>query len=98
MVYCFYLAAIFNCNFFLQNIEFILFFQQTSLEQWRKVFAVTAVIAVGTYFFYQAFGTADVQGWNFPDGRIPPAQIESDLRPLKAKKTRRRESEDVAEG
>lgn len=71
--------------------------ENTSLEQWRKVFAVTAVIAVGTYFFYQAFGTAEVQSWNFPDGRIPPTQ-ESDLRPLKEKKNGSRESEGVAEG
>lgn len=61
------------------------------------MFGVTAVIAVGTYFFYQFFGTADVQSWNFPDGRIPPAQ-ESDMRPLKAKKNSYRESENAAEG
>uniref|UniRef100_A0A1B6CNY2 Major facilitator superfamily (MFS) profile domain-containing protein n=1 Tax=Clastoptera arizonana TaxID=38151 RepID=A0A1B6CNY2_9HEMI len=64
----------------------------TSLEQWRKVFAVTSVIGVGTYFFFQFFGTAKVQAWNYPDGKIP----DEDLQPLKSKKATRRDSADFA--
>jgi hypothetical protein len=44
---------------------------QQSLEQWRKVFGVTAAIAVGTYGMFQAFGTADIQAWNYPGKKYP---------------------------
>ncbi|XP_039277937.1 sialin isoform X1 [Nilaparvata lugens] len=72
--------------------------ENTSLEQWRKVFAVTAMISVGTYFFYQAFGTAEVQSWNYPDGNIPPPHTESDLHPLKSKENGKKDDkEDPAE-
>lgn len=64
----------------------------TSLEQWRKVFAVTAVIGVGTYFFFQVFGTSKVQPWNYPDGKIP----DEDTQPLKSKRATRRDSADFA--
>ncbi|XP_071438894.1 sialin isoform X2 [Hetaerina americana] len=42
-----------------------------SLEQWRKVFGVTSVVAVATYVIFQIFGTAEIQSWNYPDGSSP---------------------------
>lgn len=32
---------------------------------------MAAVIASGTYFMYQLYGTADVQPWNYPEKRLP---------------------------
>ncbi|CAH1406089.1 unnamed protein product [Nezara viridula] len=37
----------------------------TTLEQWRKVFGISSVVAVGTYVMYQVFGTSEVQSWNY---------------------------------
>lgn len=39
----------------------------TTLDQWRKVFGVSSVVAVGTYFMYQVYGTSEVQKWNYPE-------------------------------
>jgi hypothetical protein len=44
---------------------------QQSLEQWRKVFGVTAIVAVGTYFMFQFYGTSDIQAWNYPNKKYP---------------------------
>lgn len=51
------------------------FSPQRSLEQWRKVFWISAIVAAGTYVMFQIFGTADVQKWNYPEGR---PQLEED--------------------
>ncbi|XP_043479113.1 sialin-like [Leptopilina heterotoma] len=53
-----------------------------SLDAWRTVFGVTAVIACGTYVVYQIFGTADIQAWNYPDQKFPPS-VQEDWQPLK---------------
>lgn len=45
-----------------------------SLEQWRIVFAVTAIVSVSTYFMFQIYGTDEVQAWNYPDNK-PPVQM-----------------------
>lgn len=37
----------------------------TTLEQWRKVFGISSVVAVATYVMYQVFGTSEVQSWNY---------------------------------
>ncbi|XP_014270922.1 sialin isoform X1 [Halyomorpha halys] len=37
----------------------------TTLEQWRKVFGISSVVAVATYIMYQVFGTSEVQSWNY---------------------------------
>ncbi|KAH8338974.1 hypothetical protein KR059_007657, partial [Drosophila kikkawai] len=38
--------------------------QEDSIEQWRNVFQVSAIISICTYGFYQIFGTAEIQTWN----------------------------------
>ncbi|XP_030562582.1 vesicular glutamate transporter 3 isoform X1 [Drosophila novamexicana] len=38
--------------------------QEDSIDQWRTVFEVSAIIAMLTYMFYQWFGTAEIQSWN----------------------------------
>lgn len=83
-------TKIFFFNLLISSILISMF--QTSLEQWRKVFGVTAVIGVGTYFFFQVFGTSKVQSWNYPDGKIP----DEDTQPLKSKRATRRDSADFA--
>lgn len=45
-------------------------------------------VGVGTYFFFQAFGTSKVQPWNYPDGKIP----EEDTEPLRKDKTSQQDS------
>lgn len=44
---------------------FFKFMLQTTLEQWRKVFGISSVVAVVTYVMYQVFGTSEVQSWNY---------------------------------
>ncbi|XP_014246638.1 sialin isoform X2 [Cimex lectularius] len=55
----------------------------TTLGQWRKVFGITSIVAVGTYFVYQAFGTSEVQSWNYPKETKQLPQIEQ-KEPLKS--------------
>lgn len=69
----------------------MLFFQ-TSLEQWRKVFSVACSVGVGTYFFFQVFGTSNIQPWNYPAETFP----EEDTKPFNNKKATRRDSTDLA--
>ncbi|KAH8272183.1 hypothetical protein KR018_008780 [Drosophila ironensis] len=38
--------------------------QEDSIDQWRIVFEVAAIISVLTYIVYQVFGTAEIQQWN----------------------------------
>ncbi|XP_043661501.1 sialin isoform X2 [Drosophila teissieri] len=38
--------------------------QEDSIEQWRRVFEVSAIISILTYLIYQLFGTAEIQTWN----------------------------------
>ncbi|KAL4108027.1 hypothetical protein QTP88_018285 [Uroleucon formosanum] len=38
-----------------------------TLERWRRIFAVTACVACGTYVMYQFGGTAKEQVWNNPN-------------------------------
>nr|CAD7405287.1 unnamed protein product [Timema cristinae] len=55
-----------------------------TLEQWRHVFWVAAVVACVTYISFQCFGTADIQAWNYPDQKAPvPLNVESDSTPLR---------------
>nr|CAD7452132.1 unnamed protein product [Timema tahoe] len=62
---------------------FLLHENQT-LEQWRHVFWVAAVVACVTYISFQCFGTADIQAWNYPDQKVPvPLNVESDSTPLR---------------
>ncbi|KRK05071.1 uncharacterized protein LOC6539265 isoform X5 [Drosophila yakuba] len=35
-----------------------------SIDQWRRVFEVSAIISILTYLIYQFFGTAEIQTWN----------------------------------
>ncbi|XP_070854814.1 sialin isoform X7 [Drosophila suzukii] len=35
-----------------------------SIDQWRSVFGVAAIISIFTYLVYQIFGTAEIQSWN----------------------------------
>ncbi|XP_044315174.1 uncharacterized protein LOC108039043 isoform X4 [Drosophila rhopaloa] len=35
-----------------------------SIDQWRRVFEVSAIISILTYAVYQIFGTAEIQSWN----------------------------------
>ncbi|KAE8747674.1 hypothetical protein FOCC_FOCC005653 [Frankliniella occidentalis] len=58
--------------------------ESQSLEQWRKVFGVSAVVALVTYLFFQIFGTADIQDWNYPESNLP-SESESPNEPLKRK-------------
>ncbi|XP_050745804.1 sodium-dependent phosphate transport protein 3 isoform X12 [Drosophila biarmipes] len=37
---------------------------QDSIDQWRSVFGVSAIISILTYLVYQIFGTAEIQSWN----------------------------------
>ncbi|XP_046683647.1 sialin-like [Homalodisca vitripennis] len=62
----------------------------SGLEQWRKVFWVACCIAVSTYFFFQVFGTSEVQPWNYRDGKLP----DEDTEPLRKKKATRQDSDD----
>ncbi|XP_073992750.1 major Facilitator Superfamily Transporter 17 [Rhodnius prolixus] len=59
----------------------------TTLGQWRKVFGVTSVVAVVTYFVYQAFGTSEVQKWNYPDNEEPPLMIDQQHSPKTPEKS-----------
>jgi hypothetical protein len=52
-------------------IESVICTSQHTLEQWQKVFWLSAVVSCGTYIFFQAFGTADIQAWNYPQQKIP---------------------------
>ncbi|KAK9504843.1 hypothetical protein O3M35_009022 [Rhynocoris fuscipes] len=52
----------------------------TTLGQWRKVFGVTSIVGVGTYFVYQWFGTSEVQKWNYPE-QDEPLMVEQPLSP-----------------
>ncbi|XP_026473938.1 sialin-like [Ctenocephalides felis] len=45
--------------------------ESQNLETWRHVFYVTSVIAICTYIFFQIFGTADIQPWNYPNCKVP---------------------------
>ncbi|CAB3365410.1 Hypothetical predicted protein [Cloeon dipterum] len=55
--------------------------ENQSLEQWRIVFAVTAIVSVSTYFMFQIYGTDEVQAWNYPDSK-PPMQQDDTNTPL----------------
>jgi hypothetical protein len=52
-------------------IESVIWTSQYTLEQWQKVFWLSAVVSCGTYVFFQVFGTADIQAWNYPQQKIP---------------------------
>jgi MFS family permease len=60
--------------------------ENQSLEQWRIVFAVTAIVSVSTYFMFQIYGTDEVQAWNYPDNKPPAQMLEFDdlSQPLKS--------------
>ena len=60
--------------------------ENQSLEQWRIVFAITAIVSVSTYFVFQIYGTDEVQAWNYPDNKPPAQMIEFDdmSQPLKS--------------
>ncbi|KPU79144.1 uncharacterized protein Dana_GF26894, isoform B [Drosophila ananassae] len=38
--------------------------REDSIDQWRKVFEISAIISILTYIVYQIFGTAEIQPWN----------------------------------
>ncbi|KAH8421183.1 hypothetical protein KR009_010760, partial [Drosophila setifemur] len=38
--------------------------REDSIEQWRCVFEISAIISILTYIVYQIFGTAEIQPWN----------------------------------
>jgi len=65
-------------------IESVICTSQHTLEQWQKVFWLSAVVSCGTYIFFQAFGTADIQAWNYPQQKIPVDLIQT-LQPLNCK-------------
>jgi hypothetical protein len=72
---------------------------QQSLEQWQQVFWLAAVVSCGTYIFFQAFGTADIQVWNYPNQKIPVDLIQP-LQPVDCKQngTVFKDNEEAAEG
>ncbi|CAH0548808.1 unnamed protein product [Brassicogethes aeneus] len=55
---------------------YILDEQENRIESWRTVFYLTGVIAVGTYVFFQIWGTADIQPWNYSNGPVNTAEQE----------------------
>ncbi|PNF40129.1 Sialin [Cryptotermes secundus] len=62
----------------------ILLQESQTLEQWQQVFWLAAVISCGTYIFFQVFGTADIQVWNYPNQKIPVDLIQP-LQPANCK-------------
>ncbi|KAK3919330.1 Vesicular glutamate transporter 2 [Frankliniella fusca] len=72
--------------------------ESQSLEQWRKVFGVSAIVAMVTYIVFQIFGTADIQDWNYPESNLP-SETESPSEPLKRRpsKMNRDESDTFTE-
>ncbi|CAH0391443.1 unnamed protein product [Bemisia tabaci] len=71
--------------------------EDTSLVAWRKVFGTAAVVAIGTYSMFQLCGTAEVQSWNYPDGKIPAKTAPEDLHPLSAKPLEKNNCESAVE-
>ncbi|KAJ1522211.1 hypothetical protein ONE63_002519 [Megalurothrips usitatus] len=67
--------------------------ESQSLEQWRKVFGVSAAVAIVTYGMFQVFGTADIQDWNYPDSSAP-SESESPSEPLKRRGSHSRDGSD----
>ncbi|CAB3398457.1 unnamed protein product [Caenorhabditis bovis] len=45
--------------------------KQGSAEEWRIVFLVIVLICVVTGAFFQCFGSADIQSWDFDESRLP---------------------------
>lgn len=62
-------------------ISMTLFFQQT-LEQWRKVFLITASMLISTGLLYLLFGNSELQEWN--SGYTSSKDLET-LRPINNK-------------
>lgn len=42
---------------------------QKDLTQWQYCFVLSSIVAIVTYVFFQMFGTAKTQSWNYPLGR-----------------------------
>ncbi|XP_049801254.1 sialin-like isoform X1 [Schistocerca nitens] len=76
--------------------------ESPTLENWRHVFWVSAVVSCTTYIMFQIFGTAEIQAWNYPDQKYPltPSAEGSDqLLPLSKKEDlQQRRNHDAAEG
>jgi hypothetical protein len=72
---------------------------QQTLEQWQQVFWLAAIVSCGTYVFFQAFGTADIQAWNYPNKKEPVDLIQP-LQPLHCKQngTALKDNGESAEG
>lgn len=68
--------------------------ESQSLEQWRKVFGVSAAVAILTYGMFQIFGTADIQEWNYPDSTAV-SETESPSEPLKRRSSNNRDGGDA---
>ncbi|XP_041451664.1 sialin isoform X2 [Drosophila obscura] len=55
--------------------------QEDSIDQWRSVFGVAAVISLLTYIVYQIFGTAEIQPWNIKLPKIDHSDEETEIFP-----------------
>lgn len=51
---------------------------ESSIDEWRRVFWVSCVIAICTYSMFQFYGTADIQMWNYRQNKITSNAEESD--------------------
>ncbi|XP_033248714.1 uncharacterized protein LOC108163129 isoform X4 [Drosophila miranda] len=54
---------------------------EDSIDQWRRVFGVGAVISLLTYVVYQIFGTAEIQSWNIKLPKIDHSDEETEIFP-----------------
>ncbi|SPP81601.1 sialin isoform X1 [Drosophila guanche] len=55
--------------------------QEDSIDQWRNVFLVAAVISLLTYIVYQIFGSAEIQAWNIKIPKIDHSDEETEIFP-----------------
>lgn len=55
----------------------IILTDKESLDQWRMVFVVTAIVAIFTYGMFQMYGTSDIQSWNYPEKKLFDSSEES---------------------
>ncbi|XP_069705488.1 sialin-like isoform X1 [Periplaneta americana] len=75
----------------------ILLQESQTLENWQQVFWLAAAVSCGTYIFFQVFGTADIQAWNYPNRTFPVESLQP-LQPCKQNGEICKNNSDAAEG
>lgn len=80
-----------SASFLSPLVSGIIVTNESSIEQWRKVFGVSSAIAILTYVVFQIYGTAEIQSWNYPQSRIDGTAEESQI--LKKRKEHIRKDE-----